>query len=66
LRTTGTGRASGKYIGEEKCTQDFGGKSEGKSPLETARRRWVNNMKVNHQERGWKGYGLNCSGSGCG
>jgi hypothetical protein len=34
---------------------DFVGKPEGKKPLGGARRRWVNNMKVDLSEFGWGG-----------
>ena len=36
---------------------DLMGKSEGKGPLTRPRRRWEDNMKMDHQEVGW-GHGL--------
>jgi hypothetical protein len=31
------------------------GKPEGKKPLERSRRRWVDNIKMDHREIGWDG-----------
>jgi hypothetical protein len=41
----------------ERCIEDFGGKSEGKSPLGRPRCRWEDNIKLYVQEVGW-GHGL--------
>jgi hypothetical protein len=43
--------------GEEKCTQGFGGETEGKRPFGSPRYRWEDNMKINLKERGWEGMG---------
>jgi hypothetical protein len=40
------------------------GKSEGKRPLGRPRRRWGGNIKIDFQEVGCGGYGLNQAGSG--
>ena len=40
--------------GEERCMEGFGGKTWGKEPLATPRRRWKN-IKMNLQEKGWEG-----------
>jgi hypothetical protein len=37
-------------------------KPEGKRPLGRIRRRWEDNIKIDHQEMGW-GHGLDRSGS---
>jgi hypothetical protein len=39
------------------------GKPEGRKPLETLRRRWEDNIKMDLREMGW-GHGLDRSGSG--
>jgi hypothetical protein len=41
--------------GEKECIYDFGGKSEGKRPLEILRHRWEDNIKMNLREIGWDG-----------
>jgi len=38
------------------CKQGFGGKAEGKSPLEKSIRRSQNNFKVYVHEVGWKAW----------
>jgi len=35
--------------GQERCTQDFGGKSEGKRQLAKPRFRWEDNIEMNLQ-----------------
>jgi hypothetical protein len=40
-------------MGEERCRQGFGGKPEGKRPLERCRRRWEDCIKMDIQEMGW-------------
>jgi len=40
------------------------GKPEGKRPLGRPRRRWEDNIKMDHHEVGNGGYGLNRTGSG--
>jgi hypothetical protein len=40
------------------------GKPEGRRPLERPRRRWEDNIKMDLQEVGWGGHGLDQSGSG--
>jgi len=40
------------------------GKSEGKRALERPRRRWEDNIKMDIQEMGCGGYGLDRAGSG--
>jgi hypothetical protein len=35
--------------------EDIVGKTEGKSPLGRPKRRWVNNIKMDLREIGWKG-----------
>ena len=47
--------------GEEGCMQGLVGKPEGKGPLGRPRRRWEDNIKMDHQEVGW-GHGLDLSG----
>ena len=42
------------------------GKPEGKRPLGRPRRRWENNIKMDLQEVGCKGHGLDRCGSGWG
>jgi hypothetical protein len=42
------------------------GKPEGRKPLERPRRRWEDNIKMDLQEVGWGGHGLDQSGSGLG
>jgi hypothetical protein len=39
----------------EKCIQGFGGKPEGKRPLERLRCRWENNVKMDLHEAGCGG-----------
>ena len=46
--------------GEERCILGFGGKPEGKSPLERPKCRWENNIKMDLQEVGC-GY-MDCIG----
>jgi hypothetical protein len=40
------------------------GKPEGKRPLESARRRWEDGIKMDLRETGWEGGGVDSSGSG--
>jgi hypothetical protein len=40
---------------EEKCVQSFGGRLEGKRLLESSRRRWEDNIKIDPQEAGFRG-----------
>jgi hypothetical protein len=49
------GGACSAYGGEERCTQGFGGKSEGMRPCGRPRRKWVNNIEMNLQEMGCGG-----------
>jgi hypothetical protein len=42
---------------EKRCTQDFGGRPEGRRPLVRPRRRWEYNIKVDLQDVRW-GHGL--------
>ena len=46
------GGACSAYGGGERCLQGFGGKPEGKKPLERPRRRWEDNIKMDLQEVG--------------
>jgi hypothetical protein len=39
----------------EKRVQGFGGKTKGKRPLGRPRRRWKDNIKLDHQEVGFGG-----------
>ena len=50
------GGACSMYGGEERCIQGFGGKPEGKRPLERPRHRWEVNIKM-YQVVGW-GHGV--------
>ena len=54
------GGACGTYGGEERRVQE---KPEGKRPLRTPRRRWEDNIKMDLQEVGCWGYGLDRDGS---
>ena len=47
--------ACSAYGGEERCIQDFGGKTEGKRPLGRPRRRWEDNIRMDLQEVGFGG-----------
>jgi hypothetical protein len=40
------------------------GNPEGKSPLGKPRRRWENGIRMDLLEIGWRGYGLDSTGSG--
>jgi hypothetical protein len=40
------------------------GRPEARRPLGRPRRRWENNIKMDLQEVGWGGHGLDCNGSG--
>ena len=51
------GWACRTYRGQERCIQGFGGKPEGKRPLEKPKRRREDNIKMDLQEGGW-GHGL--------
>jgi hypothetical protein len=46
------GRACGTHGIGEKRVQGFGGKPEGKRPLERPRRRWENGIKMDLRETG--------------
>ena len=50
-----TGRRYSAYGGEERPIQGFSGKPEGKRPLGIPRRRWEENIKMDHQEVGCVG-----------
>ena len=56
--------ASTAYGGEERRMQCVGGQIEGKKPLGRPRRRWEDNIKMNLQEVGYGGFGLDRAGSG--
>ena len=60
------GGACSAYGGGERCVQGFGGEPEGKRPLGRPRRRWEDNIKMDLQEVGCGGYGLDRVGSGYG
>jgi len=47
-----------KNAGEERCIQGFVVKSEGMRLLGRPRRKWENNIKMNLQEVGWGGHGM--------
>ena len=53
------GGACGTYGGEERCIQGLGGRLEKKKPLGRPRHRWEDNIKMDLQEVGWGGIGLN-------
>jgi hypothetical protein len=46
-------RWAGHVWGKEECYRILVGKSEGKRPFRRARRRWVDNIKMNLRETGW-------------
>ena len=46
------GEACSTYGREESCIQGFGGKPEGRRPLERLRYRWENNVKMDLHEAG--------------
>ena len=46
LKTNEVGGPCSKYLGEERCIQDFGGETEGKRPLGRPRLRWEDNTKM--------------------
>ena len=46
------GGTCGTYGGREICVQGFGGKPEGKRPLETPKHRWDYNIKKFLEEEG--------------
>ena len=56
------GGACSAYGGEERCIQGLVGKPEGKRPLGRPRRRWEDNIKMDLQEVGCGGYGLERGG----
>ena len=58
------GSACSAYGGEASRIQDVGGKPKGKRPLGRPRRRCEDNIKLNLQEVGCGGYGLDRAGSG--
>jgi hypothetical protein len=47
------GRACRTYRGEERRIQDFVGQPEGKRPLRSPRRRWEDDIKMDHLEVGY-------------
>jgi hypothetical protein len=47
----------------ESCVQGFGGKPEGKRPLRRPKLRCKDNIKMDLQEVGCGGYGLDWAGS---
>jgi hypothetical protein len=52
-------------MGEERgVCRVLEGKPEGKRPLGRSRRRWEDNVRMDLQEVGWWGYGLDWAGSG--
>ena len=58
-------RACSTYGGEERCTQVFVGKPEGKRPLGRPMNRWEDNIKMDIQEVGLGGgHGLDRAGTG--
>jgi hypothetical protein len=58
------GGSCSTYGGEERCIQGLVRKPEGKRPLGRPRRRWEDNMKMDHQGVGMEGGGLDQAGSG--
>jgi len=52
------------YGGEKSRIQGFSGKPERKGPLGRPRHRWVDNIKMDLQEVGCGGYGMDRAGSG--
>jgi len=54
--------ACSMYGLEERCIWVLVGKPEGKRPLGRHRHRWDSNIKMDLQEVGWGGHGLNQSG----
>jgi hypothetical protein len=54
-------------MGEErKVFKVLVGKPEGKRPLERPRRRWEDGIRMDLREIGWRGCGLDSTGSGQG
>jgi hypothetical protein len=49
------GRACSTNGGEEESYRILVGTPEGKRPLGRPRRRWVDNIKMDHREIGWDG-----------
>ena len=52
------------YGGGERRVKGFGGKPGEKRPLGRPRRRWEDNIKMDLQEVGLRGYGLHQAGWG--
>ena len=52
------GGACNMCQGEERCVQDLVGKPEGERPLGIPSCRWKDNIKMDLQEVGWGGHGL--------
>jgi hypothetical protein len=52
------GGACGTYGRKEKCYRVSVGRSEGKRPLGKPRLRWEQSIKMDHQEVGCRGQGL--------
>jgi hypothetical protein len=55
IKVNELGRACGTHGRGEKRVQVFGGKPEGKRPLERPRRRWEDGIKMDLGEIGWRG-----------
>ena len=49
------GGACGRYDGQERCIQDFGGETRGKKTVGRPRCRWDDRGKMHLQEVGWGG-----------
>jgi hypothetical protein len=54
LEKNGVGGAFSTYEGEKRRIQYFGGKIEGKRPLERPRSRREDNIKMDIQKVGWE------------
>ena len=49
------GQACSVYGRENRCTEGFGGETEGKKPLGRTRHRWEENIKIDLPEVGCRG-----------
>ena len=58
------GGACSAYEGQKRRVQGFGGEPEENKPLGRPRCRWKDNIKMELQEVGCGGYGLDLAGSG--
>jgi len=58
------GGACSTYVGEERLYRVLVGKPEGKRPLERSRLGWEDNIRMDLQEVGWRGHGLERCGPG--